>query len=73
MSISAAIHERFMNASRTIPPRVGGGVGGRGGVGLEHASYLTAGAVDNPLASATTAPGSDVACNASGEIRGWVR
>lgn len=40
---------------------------------LAHASYLTEGAVDNPLASATAAPSFDVACDAFGGDSGWLR
>lgn len=59
---------RIRRASIAIPTRY---VTPRESV-VEHASYLTAGAVDNPPASAATAPGSDVACNASGENPRWV-
>lgn len=41
MSNTAAIHEGFMNGSRTIPPRVGGGVGGGGEVLAKAAYNLT--------------------------------
>jgi hypothetical protein len=34
MSDSVVTHERLMNRSRTILPRVGGGVGGGGGGGF---------------------------------------
>lgn len=43
MNPAAAIHESLMNRSRTILPRVGGGVGvgGRGGSVPLHSAYLT--------------------------------
>lgn len=62
MSNHADIHEGFMNASRIILPRVGGGVGG--GVGLEDSfqdqssnlavgALCSCGAEDHPVVSAT--------------------
>jgi hypothetical protein len=47
MNLSNAIHERLMNESRTILPRVGGGVGVRGRLGSsiqDQSCDLTVGA-----------------------------
>ncbi len=62
MKEPAVIHESLMNASRTILPRVGGGVGG--GVGLEDSfqdqscnlkvgALCSCGAEAHPTVSAT--------------------